>query len=225
MMARYLLLPGRWRANAAAAVMIAVLATLLYVPAALAFPYRAQFGATTVFADKPIAPVMAERLARADRLLAASPIDVPGIPRQVVLTDGGWRWRIMALGMSGAIALRRPFGNVLVFNRNDVAADRVWNGAAIAGERTLSGTIAHETTHMLIARRYGELAAWRLPTWKAEGYADHVAQETSVSDGDEARLRAAYPRSPALAYYEGRRRVAAVLARNGGSVDRLMTGK
>ncbi|SEM77677.1 hypothetical protein SAMN05192583_1194 [Sphingomonas gellani] len=198
-----------------------MLAAVLYVPAALAFPYRAQFGATTVLSDVPIAPNMPAVLARADRLLAASPIDQPGIARTVVLTDGGWRWRVLSLTAAGGFGLRRPFGTVLTFNRSDVAADRVFNDAPVANQRTLSGTIAHETTHILVARHVGEWREPFLPSWKAEGYADYVSQESSLKPGDAARLRASDPHAPALAYFDARRRVAAELARNGGSVDRL----
>ena len=66
---------------------LGALAAVLYVPAVLAFPYRAQFGATTVLSEVPIAPNMPAVLARADRLVAASPIDQPGIARTVVLYD------------------------------------------------------------------------------------------------------------------------------------------
>lgn len=202
--------------------MAAVASILLYVPAALAFPYRAQIGATTIYAERPLPSVIRARLARADALLARSPINVPDLPRILVLTDGGWRWRIMAAGFGDVIALRRPFAAVLVFNRSDVTHDRVTNGSARGRTRRLSGTIAHETVHVLTARRYGEWALLRMPAWKREGYADYVAGETSIGGAaDEAAIRARDPESPVLTYYEGRRRVAAALARNGGSVDRL----
>jgi hypothetical protein len=195
---------------------------VLCAPAALAFPYQQRLGTTTVYSDALIAPEIHQVVSRADRLLAASPINRPGMTRQIVLTDGGWRWRLLALNLRGAVAFRRPLSNVLVFNRSDVAADRVSNGAALGGTRTLSGTIAHETVHMLLARHLGEWRAIRLPTWKAEGYADYVAGETSLDPGDEARIRAVAPDAPVLVYYEGRRRVAAELRRNGGSVDALL---
>jgi len=103
-----------------------------------------------------------------------------------------------------------------------VAADRVTNGAPLGGVRTLSGTIAHEMTHRLVADHIGEWAALRLPAWKREGYPDYVAQETSIRPQDEALIRERDPNARVLAYYEGRRRVAAELARNGGSVDALL---
>lgn len=200
-----------------------VVAGVVHVPAALAFPYRADFGGTTVLSEQPIdRAAMGQVLARADGLLAASPLYRPGLSRQVVLTDGGWRWDMLSIGARGSIAFRRPFAQALIFNRSSVAADRVTNGAPLGGVRTLSGTIAHEMTHRLVADHIGEWAALRLPAWKREGYPDYVARETSTWPQDEALIRERDPNARVLAYYEGRRRVAAELARNGGSVDALL---
>ncbi len=205
-----------------AAMVLAPAVVLFRVPAALAFPYRAQIGTTTILSDQPIDPAIPRILRRADALLAHSPLWRPGLRRQLVLTDGGWRWRVLAIGTADAIALRRPFSDALFFNRSDVARDRVSNGAGLGGVRSLSGTIAHEMTHRLVADRIGEIGLLMLPAWKREGYADHVAQETSIDPADEARIRAADPDARVLVYYDGRRRVAAALRRNGGSVDALL---
>ena len=89
---------------------------------------------------------------------------------------------------------------------------------------SLSGVIAHETTHILVARRLGEWRALLLPAWKSEGYADYVARESSLGDADYARLSANGARRDAMFYYEARRRVAAALARNGGDVKALLDG-
>lgn len=200
-----------------------ILAAVVHTPAALAFPHRADFGSTTVLSEQPIdRAAMGRVLARADHLLAASPLDRPGLSRQIVLTDGGWRWDVLSIGARSAIAFRRPFSHALVFNRSSVAADRVTNGAPLGGVRTLSGTIAHEMTHRLVADQIGEWAALRLPAWKREGYPDYVAQETSIRPDDEALIRRLNPNARVLTYYDGRRRVAAELARNGGSVDALL---
>jgi hypothetical protein len=112
---------------------------------------------------------------------------------------------------------------VLLFNTADVAADRVRNGAPMGGERTLSGTIAHESVHLLTARRYGELRLARMPQWKREGYADYVARETSIGADDEARIRATRPDSPVLRYYAAHRRVKHLLDSDGQSVDELLS--
>lgn len=206
-----------------ALVLVAVMTgyALLEFPAVLMFPHHLRIGRTEIYSEVPIDPAITIVLGRADKLLAASPINQPDLFRQIVLTNGGWRWHVLAAGAAAGIGLRRPFSSALIFNRSSVAGDWVTNGAALGGTRTLSGAIAHEMTHRLVALHIGQLAAIRLPAWKREGYADYVAGETSLDPGDEARIRAKNPDAPVLVYYEGRRRVASILRENGGSIDAL----
>lgn len=127
------LFPGGIRGLAVMIVLALAVVGILYTPAALAFPHVKRIGNTTVYSVAPIPDVMAERINRADALLAASPLAEPGLRRTLVLTDGGWRWKVLAAGYWNVIALRRPFSSVLLFNRADVAADRVRNGAPMGG--------------------------------------------------------------------------------------------
>jgi|GEM_PF-1112806 len=217
-----ILLPGGRRGLGFALAILVVCVTTLYAPAALAFPHYAEIGATKIYSTEPILPVLEQRIARADRLLAKSPLYVPGLRRTIVLTDGGWRWRLMALGYSDTIALRRPFSSILLFNRSDIDADRVRNVSPIGGIRSLSGTIAHESVHILTARRFGELRLARMPHWKREGYADYDAQETSIDPDEEQKIRARWPDAPVLKYFEGRRRVANALDDEGQTVEQLL---
>lgn len=214
---RRFLFPGGRRVFGFELAAIAVVLTALYAPAALAFPHYAEIGNTKVYSTEPILPVLEQRIARADRLLARSPLYEPGLRRTIVLTDGGWRWRMMAPGYWGAVAIRRPFSSLLIFDRSDVAGDRVTNSA-----RTLSGTIAHESVHLLTAKRFGELRLVRMPQWKREGYADYVAQEPRNHAGQEAELRSRSPDAPVLKYYEARRRVAKALDEEGQTVEQLL---
>ena len=214
---RRILFPGGRRGFGFELAAITVIITALYAPAALAFPHYAEIGTTKVYSAEPILPVLEERIAQADRLLARSPLYDPALRRTLVLTDGGWRWRLMAPGYWDTVAIRRPFSTLLIFNRSDVATDRVSNSA-----RTLSGTIAHESVHLLTAHRYGEFRLARMPHWKREGYADYVAQEPSSAAGVEAEIRARSPDSPVLKYYEARRRVAQALDEEGQSVEQLL---
>lgn len=194
---------------------------VLHVPSVLAFPYQQRIGNTIVRAETPIDPHIVVDLARADALLATSPIAQPDAPRELYLTNGGWRWSVLALTSWNSFAFGRPFSDAMVFNISDVAADRITNRRAGGGVRTLSAVIAHETTHRLLARRFGEFAMILAPTWKKEGYCDYVARESGLSDAQAAAVRRTGANPPALVYYDGRRSVAAILAANGGSVDRL----
>jgi hypothetical protein len=205
--------------------LVALIGTATAAPQLLAWPYSAEIGGTLIYSETPIPHEMRSVLARSNALLARSPLAAPGVDRRLFLTDGGWRWELLALTSQGAFALRRPYRDAIIVNSSDVAADRVENGAPVGGVRSLSGVIAHETTHLLVARHIGEWNAFMLPGWKSEGYADYVARESSLRDSDYARLRANGARRPAMFYYESRRRVADALRRNGGDVDALLDGR
>lgn len=191
---------------------------VIYVPQALAFPHYQRFGSTQVWSEMPIPASFPAVLARADALVASSPLAGGDATRRLFLTQGGWRWRVLAVTSGRALGLRRPFSPALLFNRHDALRDRLFTPF---GTRSLSGVIAHETSHLLIARRIGELRMARLPAWVSEGLADFVARESTLSDADVERVRQAQPDARAIFYYDARRRVARTLAANGGSVDRL----
>lgn len=216
-----ILFPGGRRGFGLALAALAVSLTMLYAPAALAFPHYAEIGTTKVYSTEPILSVLKQQIARADRLLAQSPLYEPGLRRTLVLTDGGWRWRVMSLGHSDTVALRRPFSSLLLFNRSDIATDRMFIGRTPV-VRSLSGTIAHESVHVLTARRFGELRLAMMPHWKREGYADYMAREPNLSADDERDLGARAPEAIVLKYLQGRRRVSDALDRKGQSVDQLL---
>lgn len=197
-------------------------AAVLAAPQALAFPFTATVGKYRVYSERPIdAAALTMVLVKADARLATSPINQPPLAHSIFLTDGGWRWRVLATGAEGGFALSRGYSDAIIVNSSDIAGDRVTNGAAIGGTRPLSQVIAHEATHGLLRRRYGVLIDFTAPQWKREGYCDYVAGGGSLSDGDVQRLTAMHLAHPALPYYFGRKRVAAFLATPDATVDTL----
>ncbi|MEO6432567.1 MAG: hypothetical protein ABIO29_01125 [Sphingomicrobium sp.] len=212
----------KWRLRDSVSVVLALLAAPVFAPELLAFPYRATSADLKVFSEVPIDrrsldAVTAKTLA----LVAASPLAEAHEQRRIFLTTGGWRWTWLALRERDSFGLSRPGRETIVLNRSDLAADRISNGSSLGNRRSLSGTLAHEICHGMTHRRFGIGSVWTKPAWLNEGYCDHVARESSLSDADVARLTAAGQSHPALIYYEGRRRVAAELARNHGDVDAL----
>jgi hypothetical protein len=198
-----------------------VLASPIVAPQLLAFPHSAQIGRHPVYSEMPLTPQVARIVAAADALAAKSPIADHRANRPIILTSGGWRWTWLTLTSRGAMAITRPLTENIVVNRSDFAADAVIIGKEVGGRRTLSGTIAHEMTHGAIRRHFGLVADLRYPRWLREGYCDFVAGGGSLSDAQARRLIAAGSKHPALEYWRGRKRVAAILQRNGGSVDAL----
>ena len=204
------------------AAVLAVLASPLFAPQLLAFPYKAEVAGSTIRSVEPIDaaeldPVMDRALAK----VAASPLAEPGEHRDIFLTDGGWRWTWLANSTRGAFALTRPLTEDVIVNRSAPARDIAFNGAPVGGDRSLSGLLAHEFTHGLIRRHFGQVASLQFPRWLVEGYCDYIAGESSLDPAEVAALDAADSRHPALLYYHGRQRAEATLKKNGGSVERL----
>ena len=203
------------------ALLLAPLLVVRFVPTAMAWPYTARVGSATIHSESPISPNIGPILARSDKLLRTSPLYDPSLRTHLFLTNGGWRWKALALRSSGAFAVRLALTHNLVFNKTDVQRDKIANALSPGGVRSLSGVIAHETTHILTAHHFGGLNDQLAPAWKREGYADFVAQESSLDEATYVALKRRDTNHPAILYYEGRKRVAAILAANGGSVDEL----
>jgi hypothetical protein len=201
-----------------------ILASIVAAPQVLAFPHQMQIGATTVYAEAPISrAAMTRVLDRADARLATSPLYEGAVGTRVFLTDGGWRWRVLALNVSDSVGFTRPWSDMVsdavILNRSDVAGDKTHS------VRSLSGTIAHERTHIMVRRHLGLVRGVMLPAWISEGYADHISREPDSNDPDLASYRAQQPDHPVFFYIEARRRVAAALAQNGNDVEALLRGE
>lgn len=188
-------------------------------PALLPWTHHARIGRFDVRAISPIPAGLRIELARAEALLGASPIDRPNDLQRLYLTDGGWRFRLHALGSGKAFAVHKPLLGAIVLNDTD-ARNLVFNGTG--RRRSVSGIVAHETTHANIEGFLGVVAARLLPAWKAEGYADHVARESTLDDRTAARMIAQGSDDAALAYWHHRRRVEKTLS-SGRSVEDLLT--
>jgi hypothetical protein len=192
----------------------------LFQPQLLLFPHHRTIGGTTLYSDTPIPDSAGTVIGRADALVRRSAIFEPDVlSHPVFLTDGGWRWHLLSFQTLTAFAQTRPLSDAIVVNRSSLARDTVWSGTG--GERSLSGVLAHERTHALIRQRFGLVASAAYPVWAVEGYCDHVAGSSTLSDDAAARMVAEGRRTPALDYYQGRKRVEGVLAANGGSVEQL----
>lgn len=212
---------GRWVGRAVSAVAV-LLALPVMAPPLLAFPYKGEIGAHRVYSVEPIDPSLAALIDAADAkvahagLSAARPTNQP-----IFLTGGGWRWTWLALQNRDSFAVSRPVTETIVIGRIDRRAGEIVNSRPVDGRRGLEPVLAHEMTHGLIRARFGAFASRRFPTWLVEGFCDHVAGESSLSDADARALIARGEDHPALVYWRGRKRVENELRRNGGSAERL----
>lgn len=217
----------RRRLSLALGLPLALWMSALAAPQLLAFPHHAEIGTTHVYSETPFRiDDMRRILARSDTLTARTGrSDAAGT--RIFLTDGGWRWTILALTSRGAFAYTRPISTIVsdavIVNRADPAADMAVNGRVIGGKRSLSGVIAHERTHIWTSRALGLVENALLPNWQREGYADYVAQETSLTAAEYARLKQSGTDHPAIPYFEGRQRIEAMAKINGGTIAAMFS--
>jgi hypothetical protein len=133
--------------SAMLAAIFVVFVSVISAPQLLAFPYKAKIGITTVYAEAPIdAQDMAKVLHRSDKLLATTGLYRAPIGTRLFLTNGGWRWRLLALNNHMAFAFARPTSNVIadaaIFNRADPAQDKIFNGVDDSTYSAISGYLA-----------------------------------------------------------------------------------
>lgn len=209
---------GRQAAWAAAAL---VICSPLVAPQLLAFPFAGKIRQHRVYSETPITPALARLVGAADVMASRSPIAQPVREQPIFLTQGGWRWALLALQNRAAFAITRAPMETIVVNRSDADRDLVFTKRAVAPQTSLARTLAHEMTHSAIRAHFGLAADWEYPAWLREGYCDYVGGGSSITDAEAHRLLTTDPHHPALPYWQGRRKVAALLTKNGGSVDAL----
>ena len=208
-----------WRRDVTIVAILALIAAPPFYPALLGFPHVAQSNGDTFYSDVPIDRDALDRVtARANQLVASSPLAARAEPRKIYLTDGGWRWRWLAANQASSLAISRPFSEAIVVNRSDANANKMQSAF---GVRTLSSIIAHEKCHGLERRAFGIQSDFSKPNWLREGYCDHVAQESTLSDDQAHQLQQAGKTPPALSYWLGRKKVEAALAANHNDVTAL----
>lgn len=132
-------------------VVFAVSISVICAPQLLAFPHKATIGSTTVYAESPIdTGQMTKVLRRSDNLLAVSGLYHSPIGTRLFLTNGGWRWQLLALNTHMAFALTRPtsimIADAAIFNRADPAQDLIFNGVDDSTEASAALLRTNERT-------------------------------------------------------------------------------
>jgi len=161
----------------------AVYFLLLIFPQVL-FAHETSYANAAVYSREPLDQNIRTVLDKAEARLATSEINTAEVKPRVFLTNSYRLYSFLSLYIGGNSFGKGypllPTNNVFI-NQTDVARDLVFRKAPANNERSLSGVIAHETTHLLIRRRYGYWRNFSMPTWKKEGYAEYVAGGTTLS--------------------------------------------
>ena len=163
--------------------MVAAYVLLLCFPQVL-FGHVVSYRNFTVYSREPLDQNIYAVLDRVESRLAASEIRNDQVKPKIFLTNSFGLYYSLSLYLGsnsfgkGFPAL--PTNNVFI-NKSDLAKDLVFRDAPANAERSLSGVISHETTHLLIRKRFGYWRNLTMPSWKKEGYAEYVAGGSTLS--------------------------------------------
>src|SRR6185369_6594848 len=85
-----------------------------------------------------------------------------------------------------------PTSNVFI-NAADVDRNMVFRPAPVNNQRSLSGVVSHEITHLVIRNKFGYIKNVTMPAWKKEGYCEYVGGGPTLDYETGVRLWKANP--------------------------------
>ena len=189
------------------------------------FAYETSQGNVHVYSQQPLDENIGRVLDSAQARLVRSEIYNGDKERRVFLTGSHGFYTFFSNKAYRSFANSVPLFNNILVNRSDVAADRVYLDRPIRNNRSLSGVIAHEITHLLIRERYGVArSVLSIPTWKNEGYCEYIAVDTTITFEDGVKLWREDPQDDSkYAYFKYHQMVKYLLDDEKISVDDLFT--
>ena len=182
--ARYLLLA-----------LTAVYVFLLSYPQVL-FAHEISYKNFTVYSREPMDQSVYSMLDKVEARLSTSPLNTPDVKPKIFLTGSHRFYKLLSLYAGGnsfgkGFALL-PTTNVFI-NAADVDHDLVFRPAPTNNQRSLSGVVSHEVTHLLIRKRFGYVKNVTLPAWKKEGYCEYVSGGSTLDYQTGVRMWKANP--------------------------------
>ena len=210
-------------ADALAGTLLLAYLLLLCFPQVV-FAHSMSYHNFRVYSTAPIDSSVLPVLDKAEQKVAGSEINDVHVSYHVFLCPSHAAFAFFAPSARTAFADNLPFVHNIFVNTADVRADAVTTGTGQHDRRSLSGVIAHECTHTLLAKRFGQVRMLRTPTWKQEGYCDYVAQATSFdrAEGTTLLRQGGSDPSPSFFYFKAFTAIAYLKDRKHWSVARIM---
>ena len=142
------------------------------------FAYETSDNGFTIYSREPLDSNIHTVLATVDAKLLASGLADKTVKPRIFISNSHGLYKFLSLYVGGSSFGKAypllPTTNIFI-NKSDVTRDLVFRDAGAYRERSLSGVIAHEVTHLLVRKKYGYIKNLMLPTWKKEGYSEYVA--------------------------------------------------
>jgi hypothetical protein len=176
-------------------VIAAAFVFLLVYPQVL-FAHEVRYKNFTVYSRQPLDQDLYTVLDKVEKQLAASAINDTSVKPKIFLTNSQTLYSLLSLYIGqnsfGKGYPLLPTTNVFI-NETDVSRDLVFRKAATGNQRSLSGVLAHEITHLHIRKKVGYVKNVTLPAWKKEGYCEYVAGGSTLDYETGVRMWKANP--------------------------------
>ncbi len=121
-------------------------------------------------------------LDESQKLLMITELFNTDIHQDVFICNSHNEFTFFALFSRKAFAVNYPLTQNIFLSKSSFSDNSIFRNAKENNKRSLSGVIAHETTHSLLENKLGTLKYKLLPIWKVEGYCDFVANESSYNE-------------------------------------------
>ena len=160
------------------------------------FAHEVSYKNFTVYSREPLDKDVYAMLYKVEMQLSVSPLNSSDVKPKIFLTNSQRLYSLLSLYFGansfgkGYAAL--PTSNVFI-NETNIAQDLVFRKAPANNQRSLSGVVSHEITHLLIRKKFGYVKNITMPTWKKEGYAEYVAGGSTLDYETGVRLWKANP--------------------------------
>jgi hypothetical protein len=180
-------------------IVLALLYAGLHLFPQLLFAHSVTADGITLYSRTPLPPEAAACARRAAALVRQSELAVPGRRERVFVCNAPWLFRLFK-PTAGGFAYSVPLTDNVFIAEADFTTDVARWSAPKYNTRSLSSVMAHEITHGLIRHRLGLVRGILLPDWVDEGYADHVARESSFPESEGLRRLTSGERDPSHAF-------------------------
>ncbi|MDR0367995.1 MAG: hypothetical protein LBH82_02490 [Bacteroidales bacterium] len=111
-----------------------------------------------------------------------------------------------APGSRTAFGTNYPLSQNIILTKSSFADNLIVRNGNDNNKRTLSGAIAHESTHSLLENKLGLVKYKLFPKWKNEGYCEFISKESSYNEeiGMEVICNNINESSPSFQYFKYR---------------------
>ena len=115
-------------------------------------------------------------------LISKSTLSENGYKQKLFLCGGYNEFFFFSPLYNKAFAVNYPLIQNIFITKSFVVENQIIRNSTEFNTRTLSGVIAHETTHSLLENEMNLIDYKLIPSWKNEGYCDYIAKESSFNE-------------------------------------------